>query len=396
MRISASAAVLALSGSLVLAGATSAAAAPGSGPAACSTDTALSLAVSYSEFVEGDAVRSPDSEGAVAVGGDADFTGGFSVGSHIGATAAALRDGASLVVGGTLKTGDTAYTVLEHGSGVYGKLDGRPVEVKDKGARAVQGAAPIDFPREFRALRATSARLARQSATGTADMSGAGDATRLTLSGDSAGLNVFSVGAAQLQQAKRVVVDTPAGSTTLVNVTGGAYDQAAAATYRVDGPAARLLWNFPDATEVTKNSHNAWPGTVLAPHAAVDLGDGGPVDGTVIAASLRGTGSAETHHYPFSGCLTPAKPSGGAASVTPPATPAATPATPAATPTAPAASTSAPANGAGGDDHRDQRKSSGSLALTGGTVLPLAGAGAAVLVAGCALAYAARRRRRQA
>ncbi|MFE0100682.1 choice-of-anchor A family protein [Streptomyces sp. NPDC059009] len=417
MRISASAATLALSGtlvlpaSLVLGGATSAVAAPGASAQGCpAPDSALGLATSYNEFVEGDAVRSPDSEGAVAVGGDADFTGGFSVGSHLGSTSS-LRGGASLVVGGTLRTGDTAHTVLEHGGGVYGSLDGKPVEVKDKGAKAGQGKSPIDFAKEFRQLRADSADYARLNANGTARLTGEGAAARLTLSGTDDKNNVFTVEAAELQQAKHIVIDAPAGSTVVVNVTGSTYDQAAAATYRVDGPAAKLLWNFPTATKVTKHSHNAWPGTVLAPDAAVDLGDGGPVNGSVIAKSLRGTGSAETHHHPFTGC--PAEPSGpGSAkpsepaddkpeSTSSPSAPATDSATPAggakppaggdgtSTPSAPA-----PAGGSGGSgDHKPgAEEPSGALALTGATVVPLAAIGGAVLVGGFALAYVARRR----
>ncbi|MFC7308225.1 choice-of-anchor A family protein [Streptomyces monticola] len=409
MRISASAAAFALAGSLVLAGA-SGAAATSQPSQSCATGNLLGTAGHYNEFVEGDALRAPDSEGAVAIGGDADFTGGFSVGGRLASTAS-LPGGASLVVGGTLTSGEKAYTVLEHGNGVYGGLTGRDVEVKDRGATAGQGKSPVDFAAEFAKLRALSNKLTANQANGTVQLSGSGQATRLALTGKQPGLNVFTVDGAQLQRAKHIVISAPEGATVLVNVTGGAYDQATAATYRIDGRAGRLLWNFPTATKVTKHSHNAWPGTVLAPNAAVDLGDGGPVNGTVIAKSLRGTGSAETHHHPFTGCLT--KPAGdettqpsnpeqeqqpnqddSTAAPTAPGHPdEQTPATDkdsaAPAPVQDSSSPSPAGHTSGPDDHS---KPAGLLALTGGNVGPLAGMGAAVVTLGAGFLYMARRR----
>ncbi|MCX5414105.1 choice-of-anchor A family protein [Streptomyces sp. NBC_00059] len=211
----------------------------------------------------------------------------------------------------------------------------------------------------------------------------------------------------------------------MVNVTGAGYDQAAAgtssfhlydaatATYVNDDKTssasggqirAKLLWNFPDATEITKNSPNAWPGSILAPKAALDLGSGGPVNGSVIARSLVGTGSAETHHYPFAGCLpeAPTEPS--------PTAPAST-----ATPSDTSTSTSSVTETAGSTSEGGQASPSGSpgegssapaatpvpspdasgdLARTGADMTgPIAIGGAAVLAIGVAAVALTRRRR---
>ncbi|MFD5467721.1 choice-of-anchor A family protein [Kitasatospora sp. NPDC127059] len=430
MRISTSAAALAVGGSLVLAGlATPAAQAVGADEQCRS----LGVANLYGEFIEGDDTHTPDAEGAVAVGGNADFTGGFSVGQELTAAEVdALPGKNALVVAGKI-TGQN--TQVMKGNGVYGsKADGAVVEAHQ--GKIAQGASPIDFKAEFAKLRAAATSLAAVPQTAGATVQA--DGAKLTFTGGDAKYNGFTVDAAKLQGAKDVFVKVPAGSVTVINVTGGSYDMAAAGTtgfHLWDAPKeswvlddknqsaaggairAKLLWNFPTATKVVKNSKAAWAGTVLAPNAAFDLGSGGPVNGSVIAASLTGKGGAETHHYPFTGCLpgttvptTPATPP-----VTPPVTPSGSPTTPV-TPsasTAPSGSPSAPATGrptAGGSPSASSSSSSavvpgasaspsaqanegGDLAHTGsGPVLPLAIAGAVVLAAGGGIVVAARRK----
>ncbi|MGW2088364.1 choice-of-anchor A family protein [Streptomyces sp. NPDC001880] len=59
----------------------------------------------------------------------------------------------------------------------------------------------------------------------------------------------------------------------------------------------------PTTEQRTKSSRAAWPGSVLAPRAHLELGTGAPVNGSVWVASLHGSGGAETRHFPFTGCL---------------------------------------------------------------------------------------------
>ncbi|MGW7442715.1 choice-of-anchor A family protein [Kitasatospora sp. NPDC054795] len=431
MRISTSAAALAVGGSLALAGLIAPAAQAVGADQEC---RGLGVANLYGEFIEGDDTHTPDAEGAVAVGGNADFTGGFSVGQELTAAQVdALPGKNALVVAGRI-TGHN--TQVMKGNGVFGsKADGATVQAH-QGAVA-QGASPIDFKAEFAKLRAAATSLAAvpQTAGATVQAEGA----KLTFTGGDAKYNSFTVDAAKLQGAKDVFLKVPAGSVTVVNVTGGSYDMAAAGTtgfhlwdegkkaFVLDdklqsaaGGAIRskLLWNFPTATKVVKNSQAAWAGTVLAPNAAFDLGSGGPVNGSVIAASLTGKGGAETHHYPFAGCLPGTVPTPSGTPTVPPTVPSGSPsATPSASTSpsgsaSPSGGPSAPATGTPGPSGSPsasatgattapsasgspsaQPDAGGNLAHTGsGPVLPLAIGGAVVLAAGGAIVVAARRK----
>ncbi|MBP0449999.1 choice-of-anchor A family protein [Kitasatospora sp. RG8] len=443
MRIPTPAAALAVGGSLALAALVAPAAHAGEPGRPCQS---LGVANLYGEFIEGDDTHTPDAEGAVAVGGNADFTGGFSVGQELTPEqVAALPGGNALVVAGSV-TGHN--TQVMKGNGVYGsKAAGAVVEAHQ--GKVGQGASPIDFKAEFAKLRSASASLAAAPQTAGATVEAKGK--ELRLGGTDAGLNSFTVSAATLQGATDVFLKVPAGSVTVINVTGDAYDMAAAKTtgfhlwdeakqsYVLDdkpqsaaGGAvrARLLWNFPTATKVVKNSQAAWAGTVLAPNAAFDLGSGGPVNGSVIAKALTGKGGAETHHYPFAGCLPvvvpppttvptvpPVVPSGSPSASTAPSTPGTTPGVPSASatpgasgsPTAPASGRPSPGASASPSastpaavptavptasaSRSAEATGGGNLAHTGsGPVVPLAIGGAVVIAAGGAIVVATRRR----
>ncbi|MER5353323.1 choice-of-anchor A family protein [Kitasatospora sp. NPDC002551] len=455
MRISVPAAALALGGSLVLAGLIAPAAAHAADPNQC---LSLGVANLYGEFVEGDDTHTPDAEGAVAVGGNADFTGGFSVGQELTADQVkALPGGNALVVAGKLTGGNTQ---VMKGNGVYGSAAAGAVIQAHQGTTA-QGGSPIDFAAEFARARAVATTLAGLPQTAGATVEAKGKELHLT-SGD-AKFNSFTVPAATLQGATDIFVKVPAGAVTVVTVTGSSYDQAAAKTtgfhlwdegkkaYVLDdklqsahGGAIRskLLWNFPTATKVVKSSQAAWSGTVLAPNAAFDLGSAAPVNGSVIVKSLTGKGGAETHHYPFTGCLptvvpptmpptTPATtppvvvPTGTPSATTTPTTPGSTgtPSTPgtpgpsvtpggsgspsasgsakpsastsASAPASPSASASGSAAVPGASASPSAEASAGGgLAHTGsGPVVPLAIGGAVVIAAGGALVVVARRRK---
>ncbi|WP_225805391.1 choice-of-anchor A family protein, partial [Streptomyces sp. NK15101] len=282
----------------------------------------LGTAGLYAEFVEKDSVRHSDSEGAVAVGGDATFgdakqSSGFSIGHKLtGADLAELPGGHSLVVGGTLHANQV---VLDNGTGVAGRVVGGV-----DGDKVEEGASPVDFTKEFAHLRKLSAGWAATEPGGTVAAVGDG----LFLTGTDEKLNVFAVNAVDLEKARAITLDVPVGSSTLVNVLGTSYDMSTSATYGVyyknlDGGApviddyavprdeyrqirSRLLWNFPQAESVKKN-HTSWPGTILAPNAEVEMGGKGTgpghVNGSVVAEELVTVPGAETHRMNFTGCL---------------------------------------------------------------------------------------------
>ncbi|MER5275986.1 choice-of-anchor A family protein [Streptomyces sp. NPDC002809] len=426
MRIPTTAALAALGGALVLGLTVAPAAQATPTPTDCTTD-AFGIAGKYGEFVLGDDVHSPDAEGAVAVGGNADFRGGFSVANELSAAEVdALPGRASLVVRGDLLNGGSATVVMKGNAAVGGKVTDRAVELHS--GTFGQKADLIDFDAEFAKLRSYSATLAEEPTTSGAQVRL--DGNRLTLEGGAGGRNVFSVPADQLEKAKEVFIKVPAGATTIVNVAGQDYDMAAAGTTGFflsggqdfvlddklqsasDGKVrAKLLWNFPDATKVTKNSQAAWPGSVLAPGAHLELGTAAPVNGSVWVASLHGSGGAETHHFPFTGCL-PEVPGGNTPSpgttpgetpgTTPPAT--ATPSAPVTSPSESAAPSDSPSGSATPGTPSPSGSSTpgttgdgdggGDLASTGSSgTIPIVIGGAAVLAAGAGLVVMARRRK---
>ncbi|MGW5115897.1 choice-of-anchor A family protein [Streptomyces noursei] len=329
MRVHATVAVLGMTGAVLLGSGASAFAAP----APVCGEAALGAAGAYAEFVEGDSVRFADSEGAVAVGGDARFgdptTGqGFSIGDKLTADDLGMLAGKrSMVVGGTLYANQV---VINKGSGIYGELKKTGGQFAVDGEHT-QGSSPLDFRGEFQKLRARSAGWAATEAKGSVKRSE--DSQTLLLTGDDNELNVFAVNAADLQKVSSVAIKVPADATTLVNVVGATYDAGASSLYGIylwdpqtdkyvldDYQAgstqfkelrSKLLWNFPDATSLVKN-HTSWPGTILAPKAHVKLGrkdgsgtDVGPghVNGSVIAQQLTTVPGAETHQMAFAGCL---------------------------------------------------------------------------------------------
>ncbi|MCB5183464.1 choice-of-anchor A family protein [Streptomyces antimicrobicus] len=265
----------------------------------------------------------------------------------------------------------------------------------DRRTRVGDGPGSPDVAAEFRALRGTSAALASLAAA-----QWRLEGTVLHLPGHDGRFNAFSVPAGVLEHAREVRIEVPAGAVTTVTVEGTAYDEEAAggpgfAVAEAAGPQAggvaaadgrlgtRLLWNFPDAVRLVKRSPKPWPGTLLAPDAAVDLGTAGAAgaagtSGSVIARSLSGgSGSAGTQQEPFTGCLPVPGPAGHRPG------PASTSASPAATADGAGVVVGTGPNGSAGTD----------LAVTGsarsGT---LAVAGGLVLAVGAAMVLIARRR----
>lgn len=439
MRAHAAVAVLGMTGALLAGSVAEASAAP----ASLCGDAALGAAGAYAEFVEGDSVRFADSEGAVAVGGDARFgdpkTGqGFSIGAKLtGADLGKLPGKHSMLVGGTLRANQV---VLSKGSGLYAGLEKTGEQFAVDGEHAA-GSSPLDFGAEFEKLRSRSAGWG--AAQGKGSVQRTADAGTLTLTGEDKQLNVFAVNAADLQKAASVAIKVPTGATTLVNVIGAGYDSsklygiylwdAQSGSYVLDDYQAgsaqfkavrsKLLWNFPTATSVVKN-HASWPGTILAPRAHVELGRGsgagsvapGHVNGSVIAKRLSSVPGAETHQMTFSGCLPAAADPGKPDPSVPPvpecdeivSTPPALPKPP--DPIAPADPGKPSASASPSKKPSDSSTSgavapvdspsadpgvTGDLAATGGGVPPgFIAAGLAAVASGAALVAVTRRRRR--
>lgn len=288
----------------------------------CSADSPLGVAGHFAEFIETDSQRVSETEGRVAVGHDLTVTGPFSVGSVSDGYG---PDGLELIVGGTIHA---QARVVVAGGASYLALDGSgPLEATP----SLQQAPPFDIPAEFERLRARADSWAGLVPNGTVQV--LPYPTRAELVGTDPSLNVFAISAGDLGSITEWYLQVPAGSTTLVNVEGtGTIDVTALTSLFVFDPVAgryvlddhfiggkpppsdeylgirsRLLWNLPGALTFRKGP-SSWPGTILAPRAAFEFGQGtavgpGVVNGSVIARSMTSSPGAGTHHFTFLGCL---------------------------------------------------------------------------------------------
>jgi len=260
--------------------------------------TTLGPAQDYNLFILGDATGVySDSEGRVAIGGNASFTG-YSIG--ISYPPAASPN--ALVVNGNLTfTDGTVYGGVHHG----GTANLTRVDVEG----SVTQDQPIDFAAARTELTALSSFLATQSTNGTINPTGA---RGLTLTGTSSTLNVFNLTAEQFASANGRGLDivSPVGSTVLINVAGTSPSLANFQMY-VNGSASEtnpqinnILFNFSQATTLTDSNVSIY-GSVLAPNADLNFGYN-HINGTLVGKSLKG--NIQANNYPFKGNLPPAVP----------------------------------------------------------------------------------------
>ncbi len=271
----------------------------------------LGPATGWTEFVQGSGQRGSESEGSIAYGGDLNAQG-MTVGTRL----TNGKDDPTLVVAGTAHSFN-----LQKGSAYVRNLTGY-INFNGGGKRLAN--APLDVAGAFPELRALSDGWAQAPATGSARVIESGTEGTIALGGKVLLLrgsdpkrNVFSVAPEQLQGIRATLIDVPAGSTTLINVSGGDVQINGEVRYRTgndyrqpdDAPVQdavrRTIWNLAAATEVRLNTGSAFGGTVLAPRAAVRALSIGHSNGQTIAASFRS--NYETHQYlvPSDACLPP-------------------------------------------------------------------------------------------
>lgn len=268
----------------------------------------------WSIVVNGDLEQSnTDAEGRVAAGRDVTLSS-YGVASKLSTDATRV----DLVAGRNL-TGTNVG--VNHGSVTYG--DTLSGTVYAPNGTITHAAPQQDFTTLFDAFAARSAFWGALTPDGTVSGPEYG---ALSLTGTSTELNVFTIAAATLQQAQRILIKVPFGSSTLINVTGTSYTTAQYPTTSVEfwngssyqqfgneAPSPELeamrramLWNFPEAAEVQIGPSLAWQGSVLAPHANVRFVANTQLNGTIIGGALYGGG--ETHLHPPSGICLPEPP----------------------------------------------------------------------------------------
>ena len=257
--------------------------------------TVFSVASPYNVYVLGNMQESNvDSEGRVAVGGNASLTN-YGVGSKFSTSPGSAGD--SLVVGGNLayNGGEVHYGNIVYGgilSGNFGLPNG-----------SITHGSAIDFAAGNSYLLGASVYWGGLASNASTINYYGG----VHLVGTSAGLNVFSLSGAMLSSAWGVVIDAPAGSTVLVNVSGVAdtfrYMGIQFQDLNNDGTGLtnrqNVIYNFYEATSLELNGISV-QGSILAPKATVNFSNGN-VEGNLIAGNLIGTG--EAHNYLFQGNL---------------------------------------------------------------------------------------------
>jgi choice-of-anchor A domain-containing protein len=237
---------------------------------------AQSSAADYNLFVLGD-MRSvgSDTEGRVAVCGNA-YLQNYSVGAPL-----SNPTGYSLVVGGNLTAngGSTNGAMYVGGTSTFTSWS--------KAGLAPAGTAdPVDFAAEAIRLKALTDTLADYVANGATNYVnwGGSHGGQLTLTGANAGLNVFSVDAAQLSSSNTFNIHIPTGATALINVVGTAITIGSGG-FNVPSGASSILWNFAEATSLSFVSTNM-TGSVLAPNAAYY--GSAPIAGQLVVGSFTG------------------------------------------------------------------------------------------------------------
>ena len=301
--------------------------------------TPLGPASPYNAFIIGDATQSSaDAEGLVAVGGNATFTD-YSVGSTFSATVPYTT---VLTVGGGL----TFVRGAIGGNAVYGTT-ATVSQATVKGT--VSQGSPLDFRAAGSSLLSLSDSYARQPANGAAVYNPADG--NYTLTSRATGLTVFSIdGTIPTSGIFRITGndDGQGDQTFLINVSGASNQLVNLGFAETGISPSHVLFNFQAATALTI-SGNYVPASVLAPRAAVDFTNGA-LEGTLVAASLSGTGpsasgqlnsgqlnSGQFNQPPFAGCLP--SPGGGPAPSPIPTTAPSSTAVPASTTTGTAVAT---------------------------------------------------------
>ncbi len=236
-----------------------------------------------------------DVEGRLLVGGNASFSGAYSVGNATFGTQlpnSASRD--DLIVFGNITTGSrwpvNANTVYG-GTFTYtgNQQPGSPTGLSHNSA----GATDIhmsNFSVDLSNGNVVAAgsgwtlgnltNLLGNMSSGYGSMASGGavsvikNAGSLQLTGDSSTLDVFNVSAADWSGATSQVIHAPSGATVVVNLLGSAVNVSGGSMLLQGVDANHVVFNLPDATIFSSSGYD-WSGSILAPNAAATLSGGG-------------------------------------------------------------------------------------------------------------------------
>ncbi|TVP54975.1 MAG: choice-of-anchor A family protein [Nodularia sp. (in: Bacteria)] len=252
----------------------------------------LGIAQDYNVFVFGDMNQSSDSEGRVAVGGNATFTN-FGIADRLSNS---NGTDTRLVVGGDLNyNGGQIFG----GNAVVGGNVNTPVYFNCSPNCGVTSGNPIDFDAARQELNHLSEYLGGLAATTTTEYKWGGIQLQGKKDDD---LNVFTIDGSKFSSSTYLDLKEVGGnSTVLLNILGDSV-QIENFGFNMNGVNQQnVLFNFVNATQVTTTGFS-FNGSVLATKAHVNFNNGN-VEGTMVASSLSGSG--EFHNKQFTGNLPP-------------------------------------------------------------------------------------------
>ena len=267
----------------------------------CTTSNPFGLASAFNLYTSGFANVSSDTEGRVAVGGNATFSS-YGIGANL-TNSNGTRD--DLIVGGNVN-----YTngQVFNGNAVYAGT-GSFSSVGFPNGSSRQG-NPFNFATSNAYLGNLSTYWSGLSANGATVVQAWGE---IDLTGSSNSLNVFNVLGSKLSATNSVILTAPTGSSVIINVNGASDTmQNFQPTY--NGVSRNnVVFNFYQATSLLIQSHSP-QGSILAPLAALTFNNG-HIDGQIFVASA--TGNGQYNYSPFAGCV-PVPPGNPTATAIPP------------------------------------------------------------------------------
>lgn len=266
---------------------------------------ALGVAGNYNGFffdtTASDQVKSSNSQGALAFGGNTTYQFTNINGSSLPA------DGNALVVGGNLLVPGNGDTISQGNVAIGGTYTTDPVQPSWAGLTVSNGSItsnlgsgiPVNFASAATYLQNLSAAQVGvdQSPTPSGSsliFAGSGTSTPTT--------SFYDITTAQFSSASLQITGS-ATDTVVINVLGsGSASFTGGVTLSGGITANHVLFNFPSVTALNF-SHWTINGSVLATKASITT-DGGTINGTLIGKSLNGTGT-NFNSSPFDGNLRP-------------------------------------------------------------------------------------------
>jgi choice-of-anchor A domain-containing protein len=237
----------------------------------------------YNAFVFGNFTSSnSDTEGRVAVGGNANFTN-YDIGLM-------NPGGTALVVGGNL----SMFGGTIRGNAVVGGTRSAS-NMSFQNGGSWQSGSPINFSQVQSQLLDLSTQWKGFGNSGIVRK----PFSTVELVGNRS-VNIFNVSASLLSSASDINILVPSGATALINVTGTGNITLPNFGYNFNGSQDRsnfqkVIWHVTDASTVSMNSLN---GTIFAPKSDI-TGSWGQINGHLIAKSFNGP--TQINHNPYNG-----------------------------------------------------------------------------------------------